>query len=204
MNARLRYGMLMPLLAVLLLVSADGGGLHVPRRAQRVASVAPAPAPAVAVQASVPVETVPAETVAAAVDVKPQQSQDPAAEADSLVDEARRIRQDRLSCVADAGGSADLFASKSWYVPPPPPPPPKPAPPPKPTAPPLPFAFMGSYQESDGRQIFFLTRGERLYTVSTGDVIDGIYRVEDVSAGQLGIIYLPLNIRQSMSVGETS
>lgn len=105
---------------------------------------------------------------------------------------------------AHAGSNANLFLTKSWYVPPPPPPPAKPAPPPPPTPPPLPFNFLGSYQEPDGRLVIFLTRGERLYSVSPGDVIDGTYRVGTISKGQLGLTYLPLKIRQSMNIGESS
>ncbi len=98
----------------------------------------------------------------------------------------------------------DIFKGKSWYVPPPPPPPPKPAPPPKPTAPPMPYAFMGSYLGEDGRLVIFLTRGDRVITASPGDVLEGTYRVENITAGQLGLIYLPLNIRQTLHVGEVS
>jgi hypothetical protein len=100
----------------------------------------------------------------------------------------------------DATPAADLFAQKSWYVPPPPPPPPKPLPPPPPTAPPLPFSYLGNYQTPNGPLILFLTKGDQLYSVSPGDLIDGIYRVEGITSGQLGFTYLPLNIKQSLAV----
>lgn len=176
----------------LLLVSADGDSIWAP------ALVPPSPdqAPLTAPEAKAEPVTQP--------DAEPTQSRVPKTGKDSLSDELRRIRIGRLTCSAEPGASTDLFAGKSWYVPPPPPKPKPPPPPPPPTAPPLPFAFMGSYQETDGRLIIFLTKGERLYTVSPGDVIDGTYRVEDVVSGQLGLTYLPLNIRQSMSVGEIS
>lgn len=98
-------------------------------------------------------------------------------------------------------GGVDIFKEKSWYVPPPPP---KPAPPPAPTAPPIPYAFMGSYRGDDGRLTVFLTRGDRVYSVSPGDVLEGTYRVEEIASGQLVLIYLPLNTRQTMSIGEAS
>ena len=44
---------------------------------------------------------------------------------------------------------------------------------------------MGSYQEPEGRLILFLTKGDRLYTVSPGDVIDGIYRVTPVDGANI-------------------
>jgi len=153
-----------------------------------------------------PPEAEPESKAAKAMEAEPAPAQTPvprAAKA-SLADEIKRIQASRLACVADAGKSTDLFASKSWYVPPPPPKPVPPPPPPPPTAPPLPFAFMGSYHEPDGKLILFLTKGEQLYTVSPGDVIDGIYRVEEIVGGQLGLTYLPLNIRQSMTIGEAS
>jgi len=94
----------------------------------------------------------------------------------------------------------DLFRSFSWYVAPPPPPPLPPPPPPKPTAPPLPFAFIGQYTEGNTKLIM-LTRGDRLLTVSIGDVIDSTYKVESMNAGQLTFVYLPLATTQALSTG---
>jgi hypothetical protein len=99
--------------------------------------------------------------------------------------------------------AASLFAGHSWYVAPPPPPP---APvvvqaPPPPTAPPLPFSYMGTYQ-ADGKQIYFLTSGDRVYDVKVGDQLDNTYSVDEVKAGQLLLTYLPLKIQQSLAVGE--
>jgi hypothetical protein len=102
---------------------------------------------------------------------------------------------------ADAG-TGNAFSATSWYVPPPPPPPAKPAPPLKPTAPPLPFSYLGRYQ--DAGLIIMLVRGDRVYTVSEGDVIENTYRIERVSAGTVELTYLPLNIRQTLSTGAAS
>jgi hypothetical protein len=100
--------------------------------------------------------------------------------------------------------SVDLFASQSWYVAPPPPPPPPPpraaGPAPAPSAPPLPFQYLGKLDDSERLRVFLL-RGERIHTVSVGDVIDGTYRVERIDGGQMTLIYLPLNISQTLSVG---
>jgi hypothetical protein len=100
---------------------------------------------------------------------------------------------------------ANAFESKSWYVPPPSPPPPpvvqiKPAPPPPPAAPPLPFTFLGLYQDA-AKPVIFLVRGDRVLMVSAGEVIEGTYRVEGIVGTTLAITYLPLNIRQSLAVG---
>lgn len=94
---------------------------------------------------------------------------------------------------------ANAFTPTSWYVPPPPPPPPPPQPPPKPTAPPLPFTYLGRYDDPP-RVVVILSSGDRLYTVSEGEMIDGNYRVEHVADGAVDILYLPLNINQSLPV----
>ncbi len=49
-----------------------------------------------------------------------------------------------------------------------------------------------------------LVKGDRIYTVTEGDVIENTYRVERVSAERVELTYLPLNIRQSISIGGTS
>lgn len=121
-----------------------------------------------------------------------------------------RVELERLGR-RDGDAEADpevgnAFSAISWYVPPPPPPPPpprKPAPPPPPSAPPLPFSFLGRYVE-DGVLIILLVRGDRIYTVREGEVIDNTYRVERLARGRVELVYLPLNIKQTLSTGETS
>ena len=101
---------------------------------------------------------------------------------------------------ANAGETGNVFESKSWYVPPPPPPQAKPLPPPPPTAPPLPFTYLGRYEDV-GKPIIFLLRGDRVLPVSAGEVIEGTYRVDGIVGTALGLTYLPLNIRQSLDIG---
>lgn len=93
--------------------------------------------------------------------------------------------------------ATDLFEVKSWYVPPPPP---KPLPPPPPSAPPLPFVYMGKLVE-DGLLTVFLTKQELNYVVKVGDTIDGMYKVEEASPRMMTLIYLPLNIKQTLMIG---
>jgi hypothetical protein len=103
-----------------------------------------------------------------------------------------------------SGAVADAFEGTTWYVPPPPPPPAppaKPLPPPPPTAPPLPFTYLGRYQESS-KPIFFLVKGDSVLSVSEGDVIEGAYRIDGVEGSLLNLTYLPLNIRQTINIGE--
>lgn len=93
-----------------------------------------------------------------------------------------------------------LFDSKSWYVPPPPP---KALPPPPPMAPPLPFSYMGKMLE-DGRTTVFLTRQNRNFVVSAGDTIESTYRVDEIGAHSMTLTYLPLNIKQTLQIGEAN
>lgn len=111
---------------------------------------------------------------------------------------------DKLKRAAAGPGKADLFASTSWYVPPPPPPPRPAPPPPPPSAPPLPFTYLGQLREAPGQDVVFLVKGDRLYTVTAGDVIDGTYRVDGISAGRLKLTYLPLDIPQFLALGDLS
>ena len=63
---------------------------------------------------------------------------------------------------------------------------------------------MGSYMGDNGRLIIFLTKGDRVYSVSQGEVIEGTYRVEGIVSGQLVLTYLPMNIKQTISIGGAS
>jgi hypothetical protein len=118
-----------------------------------------------------------------------------------------RIALERMRRESSADPARDLFVSKSWYVAPPPPPPvvvEPPAPPP-PTAPPVPFSYMGKLvEEPSQRPVFFLVKGDRLYTVAEGELIDDTYRLEGVASGQLAVTYLPLNVRQFIPLGSGS
>ncbi len=105
--------------------------------------------------------------------------------------------------VAGAAADAALFATHSWYTPPPPPRGGGAATviaPPVPTAPPLPFAYMGSYRRDGGKQVYFLTRNDRIYDVSAGDTIDGVYTFEGLNGANLVFTYKPLKMRQTLAV----
>jgi hypothetical protein len=100
--------------------------------------------------------------------------------------------------------ASSLFAAHSWYVPPPAPPPAPvlaPPPPPKPVAPPLPFAYMGSYAPQGTAPVFFLTQGDRVYSVHIGDTLDNTYSVDSFADGQLTFTYKPLNQQQQLMTG---
>jgi hypothetical protein len=145
--------------------------------------------------------TKPVQRAQAAVALHPESKQ-------RLPESSQRVELERLhrqgekeAAHPDIGNNA--FKAISWYVPPPPPPPPPPpipVPPPPPTAPPMPFSYLGRYEDG-GKLVIFLLKDDRIYTVSEGEVIDNTYRVERLTGGQLEMTYLPLNIKQTISVG---
>lgn len=98
----------------------------------------------------------------------------------------------------------DLFASRSWYVAPAPVAAPVVRPqvaaPVQMAAPPMPYRFIGRMVD-DGQLKVFLLRDDTLYVVSPGDVIDGLYRVEGLVGDQLQLLYLPMDLSQSLTVG---
>ena len=49
----------------------------------------------------------------------------------------------------------------------------------------------------------FLQRGERLYAVAAGDVIDGQYRVDRIEATTVLFTYLPMNVQQTITIGKS-
>ena len=109
--------------------------------------------------------------------------------------------------VSDQSGARALFAVHSWYVAPPPPPPPSTSTasvslaPPVPTAPPLPYQYIGSYKPDGETQVFFLTRGDRVYDVRLGDTLESTYSVDSFNGAQLVLTYKPLNIQQQLIAG---
>jgi hypothetical protein len=103
------------------------------------------------------------------------------------------------------GVRADLFSGHSWYTPPPPRPEPVRNTAPvirTPTAPPLPFEYIGRYEQAGAGTLYYLVKGDRVYDVKIGDVIDNTYSVEKVANGQLFFTYLPLNSSQGLRLGD--
>jgi hypothetical protein len=73
--------------------------------------------------------------------------------------------------------------------------------PPVPTAPPLPYQYIGSYKPDGETQVFFLTRGDRVYDVHVGDTLESTYSVDSFNGSQLLLTYKPLNIQQQLIAG---
>lgn len=99
----------------------------------------------------------------------------------------------------------DPFAGKSWYVAPPPPPISKVKEvPPAPSAPAFPYRYMGMMHEEGERMVVYLTQGNRTYSVYQGDTINNVFRVESIAENKMVLTYLPLDIKQTLSIGGTS
>ncbi|MGX9773210.1 hypothetical protein ACWYXN_06835 [Janthinobacterium aestuarii] len=93
------------------------------------------------------------------------------------------------------------FSTTSWFVaPPPPPPPPAAAPPPAPTAPAMPFVYAGRLQGVGGRWTYYLMRGDQSFAVSRGETFDTSYRLDSVDDSKMVIEYLPLSVKQTLSL----
>jgi hypothetical protein len=49
--------------------------------------------------------------------------------------------------------------------------------------------------------LVFLQRGSEVHAVRVGDVIDGTYGVRSIGSTEMVLVYLPLDIPQTLSVG---
>lgn len=76
-----------------------------------------------------------------------------------------------------------------------------PPPQPQPSAPPLPFTYLGRLVEGDDVAVF-LSQGERNLVVRQGEMIDSIYRVERIADRAITLVYLPLDQRQTIVIGD--
>ena len=84
--------------------------------------------------------------------------------------------------------------------PPPPPPPVVAAPPPKPTAPALPFRFLGRMVDG-GATTLFVAQGNQNLSIRQGDVVNDTYRLEQIGESSATFVYIPLQERQTLTMG---
>jgi hypothetical protein len=87
----------------------------------------------------------------------------------------------------------ELFPVRSWQPPPPPPPPVAVV---VPRAPPLPFRYLGRIEE-DGQVVVFVGEGTTTRVLRKGQTLAN-YRVEEVTAQSMRLVYLPLNETQRL------
>jgi hypothetical protein len=65
----------------------------------------------------------------------------------------------------------------------------------------LPFVYAGQIGDlQTGKVIVYLTRGDAVYTVSAGDVLDERYRLETITERQLTFVYLPMKVQQTLAI----
>jgi hypothetical protein len=121
----------------------------------------------------------------------------PAASTAKATKASRQLRISDLKTRGLGDMTTDLFATKSWYVPPPPPPP---MPPPKPVAPPLPFTFIGRMIE-EGQTAVFVSVQDRNQVLRVGDVVQGVWRVDSIESTNMKLTYLPLNENKYLALG---
>ena len=67
--------------------------------------------------------------------------------------------------------------------------------------PPFPFKFAGVQRQPSGQAVYFLTKDNRLYTVEVGQILDTVYSIDGEEGGQLTVTYLPLDRKQTISMG---
>ncbi len=144
------------------------------------------------------------ETVTGAKDVQPVKTPSPRqaatpgqAPAPPAHVELERLNQ-KTAKNANKAAIANAFNSTSWYVAPPPRPAPPAPPPPEPVAPPLPFTYLGRYEDTS-KTVVILAKGNQVYTVSEGEVIEGVYRVDQIADDAVNFIYLPMKAAQSLA-----
>jgi hypothetical protein len=145
---------------------------------------------------------------------------------DMFPDGVRQESSSPLSSSPSSSSKQDGSRSKgkskkagSHSAPPPPSPPPSPViveevpaepvvvePPPPvviPT-PPFPFKFAGVQRQLSGQTIYFLIKDNKLYTVEVGQILDSVYSIDGEEGGQLNVTYLPLDRKQTISMGSAT
>jgi len=92
----------------------------------------------------------------------------------------------------------DVFAAWSWA-------PPATAPQPavqvftQPAPPPVPYRFVG-HLTHDGTKQHFVMKGDVLVPVNEGETLDGVYRVEALTADEITLLYVPLGLRTRLAL----
>ena len=125
-------------------------------------------------------------------------AQRPAAKSES-------VRIDLLRRDAQARPEGDAFSAHSWQPPPPPPPRAKLIAPEPELAdpPPPPFTFLGAFEATGGKRVLYIVEGDKVHAVSEGETVNELYQVEAVGADEMVFTYLPLKLKQTLSLGNT-
>jgi len=54
----------------------------------------------------------------------------------------------------------------------------------------FPFEYVGKLI-ADGKETFYLSKGDQIYPVAKGEILDSLYRIEDISSDSIELSYLP-------------
>ena len=92
------------------------------------------------------------------------------------------------------------FSTSSWV--PPPPPPARPPPPLPPTPPSLPYAYLGRIDDA-GKTAVLLGQADNSHAIRVGDTIGSVWRIEAATDQAVEFIYLPLNARKTLAIGNS-
>jgi hypothetical protein len=68
-----------------------------------------------------------------------------------------------------------------------------------PVAPPMPYRFAGKIINGSEQELF-VAKGDSVIPVKVGDTLDGLYKVESISAERIEIVYLPLGTHERIVV----
>jgi hypothetical protein len=80
----------------------------------------------------------------------------------------------------------------------------EPPPPVEIPTPPFPFKFAGVQRQLSGQTIYFLIKDNKLYIVEVGQILDSVYSIDGEEGEQLNVTYLPLDRKQTISMGSTT
>jgi hypothetical protein len=140
-------------------------------------------------------------------------SSKPQGKAESVVSKATVKTEPQVLTIRprlrEATDDSRLFNSTSWTPPPKPvilvaQPAVVPTKPPAPlpeVAPPIPFRVLGRYEDA-GETTVFVQFNEQNLAIKVGDTVAGKYKVESITANNVGLLYVPLNQPQSLSMLE--
>ncbi|WP_292840609.1 hypothetical protein [Methylotenera sp.] len=72
---------------------------------------------------------------------------------------------------------------------------------PTPAAPAIPFKYIGKIFGDDEYQVFVGFNGKN-FVVKEGDIVQQTYKIEKISPPMMTLTYIPMNVLQSMQIGE--
>lgn len=117
--------------------------------------------------------------------------------AESPADVKAHERFDALPARAPLGQPhGALFAAPA---PPPKPPAPAPVAEAKPVPPPMPYRVAGTMVHGGVSKVV-LAKGDRVLTVEEGDTLEGGYRVDGIGPEEITLVYVPLDLRERLSL----